>query len=222
MLRYPDRIIRRSVHHADRSAAGQPGIVHHVPIFEDTSGVPAQLDAADPGPGYTNFGGTDLRVPTSIGVGTWTGMMSQPNGMGILLPETPTSFSRSTIPVVPLGRPIPPEVRFPAEPRSTATGVYIARPCRTSTSTMVRSTFPLILSARILITSYQRCFWPSPLARTRTRSDADIRSFGVTPSNDTIPFIDIPEWISIGRTSTPFPRVLHLPTGTTLYSEVLR
>ena len=37
---------------------GNPSIVHHVLLFQDSTNVPAQLDAADPGPGYNNAGGT--------------------------------------------------------------------------------------------------------------------------------------------------------------------
>jgi len=36
---------------------GNAEMVHHVLVFADTSDVPAQLDAADPNPGYTGFGG---------------------------------------------------------------------------------------------------------------------------------------------------------------------
>jgi hypothetical protein len=48
-----------------------------------------------------------------------------------------------------------------------------------------------------------------------------IRSYGVTPANDTIPFIDIPEWDFHWQGLYTFPRVLHLPAGTTLFSEAL-
>jgi mono/diheme cytochrome c family protein len=37
---------------------GNPGIVHHVLVFQDTTNTTDVLDAASPGPGYLNFGGT--------------------------------------------------------------------------------------------------------------------------------------------------------------------
>ncbi len=37
---------------------GNPKIVHHVLVFQDTTDVTDKLDKADPLPGYTNFGGT--------------------------------------------------------------------------------------------------------------------------------------------------------------------
>jgi len=66
---------------------GNRSIVHHILIFEDTSGVPAQMDAADPGPGYTDFGGTGSNSSNLIGV--WVpgqGVYKMPAGMGLYLP----------------------------------------------------------------------------------------------------------------------------------------
>ena len=37
---------------------GNPKIVHHVLVFQDTTAITDNLDKADPLPGYTNFGGT--------------------------------------------------------------------------------------------------------------------------------------------------------------------
>ncbi len=48
-----------------------------------------------------------------------------------------------------------------------------------------------------------------------------IRSFGVTLSQDTLPFIDIPDWDFHWQGTYSFPRILHLPAGTTLYSSAL-
>jgi hypothetical protein len=61
--------------------------VHHVLLFQDETGVPAQLDAQDPGVGYTSFGGTGSSESTLIG--GWVpgqGHKIYPNGMGVRLP----------------------------------------------------------------------------------------------------------------------------------------
>ena len=50
----------------------QPGnrsTVHHVIAYVDTSGKARELDAADPGPGYTRFGGVGFK-PASV-IGGW-------------------------------------------------------------------------------------------------------------------------------------------------------
>ena len=48
---------------------GNPSIVHHVLVYQDTTGACAQLDAASPGPGYVNFGG--VGSSSAILVGGW-------------------------------------------------------------------------------------------------------------------------------------------------------
>jgi hypothetical protein len=48
---------------------GDPSIVHHAIFYLDTSGKARQLDEADPGPGYTHFGGPGF-VPSG-GLGGW-------------------------------------------------------------------------------------------------------------------------------------------------------
>ena len=63
---------------------GNKNIVHHVLIYEDTSDEPMRLDALDPSPGYTNFGG--IGSNTAKLIGGWvpgSSAYSTPSGMGI-------------------------------------------------------------------------------------------------------------------------------------------
>ena len=58
-------------------------IVHHALIFQDTSSLPMQLDANDPGPGYTAFGGTGSATSTLItGYVPGQGAFEFPAGFG--------------------------------------------------------------------------------------------------------------------------------------------
>jgi hypothetical protein len=58
-------------------------IVHHALIFQDTSALPLQLDANDPGPGYTAFGGTGSSSSTLItGYVPGQGVFEFPSGFG--------------------------------------------------------------------------------------------------------------------------------------------
>jgi mono/diheme cytochrome c family protein len=59
---------------------GDPSIVHHAIFYLDTSGKARQLDEADPGPGYTHFGGPGF-VPSG-GLGGWA-----PGARARALPE---------------------------------------------------------------------------------------------------------------------------------------
>jgi hypothetical protein len=45
---------------------GNRSVVHHVLVFQDTTNLPIQLDAAQPGPGYTNYGGTGSQASQLI------------------------------------------------------------------------------------------------------------------------------------------------------------
>ena len=68
---------------------GNRKIVHHILTYVDTRGEAEALDRADPGPGYTCFGGPGF-VPTGMGVGGWApGAPPQvnPDGVGLLLPS---------------------------------------------------------------------------------------------------------------------------------------
>lgn len=68
--------------------AGNARAVHHVLLFLDTSGAARRLDARDPGPGYSTFGGPGF-LPSG-GVGGWApGNLPQvlPDGIGHQLPK---------------------------------------------------------------------------------------------------------------------------------------
>ena len=66
---------------------GNPRVVHHSWVFLDTRGEARRLDAAHPGPGYTNFGGPGFTAAGDLG--GWS-----PGGLPRRLPAG-------------LGRPIP-------------------------------------------------------------------------------------------------------------------
>ncbi len=67
---------------------GNRAVVHHVLVFTDTSGTARKLDAKDPGPGYSTFGGVGF-LPAG-GLGGWApGNLPRhlPDGVGSLLPK---------------------------------------------------------------------------------------------------------------------------------------
>jgi mono/diheme cytochrome c family protein len=66
---------------------GNRRVVHHILTYVDTTGRSAALDDAEPGPGYTCFGGPGF-LPTG-GLGGWApgaGPHVMPQGVGMLLP----------------------------------------------------------------------------------------------------------------------------------------
>ncbi|QQS46957.1 MAG: c-type cytochrome [Acidobacteriota bacterium] len=64
---------------------GNPRIVHHVIAYPDTTGVSAQLDAADPEPGYTCFGGPGFSTDLMGGWAPGSRGYFAPEGTGIPL-----------------------------------------------------------------------------------------------------------------------------------------
>jgi mono/diheme cytochrome c family protein len=80
-----------SEHRFVRAVDVRPGnrnVVHHVIGYVDTSGKARELDAADPGPGYTRFGDTGFKAASMIG-GWAPGNLpwETPAGSGRWLPQ---------------------------------------------------------------------------------------------------------------------------------------
>jgi mono/diheme cytochrome c family protein len=68
--------------------AGNRAVVHHAMGYVDTSGAARRLDAADPGPGYTAFGGVGfLPAGTLDGWGPGVAPHRLPDGVGMALPR---------------------------------------------------------------------------------------------------------------------------------------
>ena len=66
---------------------GNPGVIHHSWVYFDTRGEGRRLDAADPGPGYTNFGGPGFSAAGNLGAWTPGGLPRRlPAGLGRPIP----------------------------------------------------------------------------------------------------------------------------------------
>jgi hypothetical protein len=66
---------------------GAPGEVHHALLYLDTTGAARKLDEADPGPGFTNFGGPGFK--NALAIGAWapgSGVQVLPDGTAYPLP----------------------------------------------------------------------------------------------------------------------------------------
>jgi peroxiredoxin len=63
----PTRLRQDCLASAFEFRPGNPRVVHHSWVYFDTQGKARRLDAADPGPGYTNFGGPGFSGASSLG-----------------------------------------------------------------------------------------------------------------------------------------------------------
>lgn len=199
---------------------GNRPIVHHVLIFKDNTNTPNNLDAADPDPGYTNYGGTGSNASTLIGA--WVpgqGVYKLPAGMGIKM--TPSDkivlqihypggitneLDSSEIKLKWTNSPQR-EVSFapPLNHFGLDNGPLLILANQTKTFT-AQYTVPLAVSVLSV----------APHMHLIGRK---IKSWGITTSNDTIPLINIKDWNFNWQGSYNFRNVLKIPAGTVLHSE---
>jgi hypothetical protein len=198
---------------------GNRSIVHHILIYEDTSNVPSQLDAADPGPGYTEFGGTGSTSSNLIGV--WVpgqGTYRLPAGMGIKLPAQTNIILQIHYPGGTSSQIDSTKILFKLT-SSSVRSVSIAPPLTHFNLT----NGPLFIPANTTRTFYSEYTLPFTLSTLSVGPHMhligkSIMSYGITPTNDTIPFINIPEWDFHWQGLYSFQNVLKLPAGTVLHS----
>jgi hypothetical protein len=200
---------------------GNLGVVHHVLIFSDTSNVPAQRDAQDPGPGYAGFGGTGSNSSQLIGVWAPGGSSYKlPVGMGIKLPANTNIILQVHYPVGFGGQVDSTQFRVKFSTTPFTREVFISSPL----NHFQLDNGPLVIPPNSTPTFTAHYTLPfnvtvlglAPHMHLLGRS---ITSFGITPSNDTVPFVHIPTWDFHWQDMYSFPRVLTLPAGTTLYSS---
>lgn len=201
---------------------GNREVVHHVLVFQDTSGQARALDEAAIGPGYTSFGG--IGVPSAKLVGIWVPGSEpyfSPPGMGIKLLA---------------GADLVIQVHYPAGSgdRLDSTRVNI----RLSDEPLIRDlAIDPILDHLITITNGPLAIPPNqvrtfkaefttPIPATITAIGphahlvcTSMRAYAVRPDGDTIPLIDIPQWDFRWQDLYSFRQPIFLPTGTKLHGE---
>jgi hypothetical protein len=201
---------------------GNREVVHHVLVFQDTSGQARVLDQNEPGPGYTSFGG--IGVPSAKLVGVWVPgaepFRTAP-GMGIpLLADADLVI----------------QVHYPAgsDAQLDSTRVNL----RLSDAPQLRSlSIDPILDHLITITNGPLVIPPgqvrtfhaeftSPIPATITAIGphahlvcTSMRAFAVVPGGDTIPLVDIPQWDFRWQDMYRFRQPIFLPAGTVLHGE---
>ncbi len=206
---------------AIEAVPGDRSVVHHILIYSDSTTVPAGLDAADPAPGYTSFGGTGSSNSKLVGV--WVpGQRAyySPDGMGIRLPAHTnivvqihypggiSGKSDSTKLFLKLTSNFRREITIdaPLNHFELDNGAFLFIPANTTKTFNAHYTVPYDLST-LGVGPHMH------LIGTR------ILSYCVTPGADTIPFIEIPEWDFHWQGIYSFPKVIKIPSGSTIYSE---
>ena len=201
---------------------GNREVVHHVLVYQDTTGQAQVLDDADPDVGYTSFGGIGVdNVPL---VGIWVPgapVLSTPEGMGIKL------YAGADLVV---------QVHYPAgsefQMDSTRVNLEFSSGSFTRELDIIPALDhlftiqdgPLVIPPNEVRTFHSQFTTPIPTTITAIGPHAHLlctsmKAFAVTPDNDTVPLIDIPEWDFHWQGMYEFRRPIYLPTGTVLHGE---
>jgi hypothetical protein len=201
---------------------GNSSMVHHVLVYQDNTGLAQQLDAQDPAPGYTSFGG--IGVPSAKLLGAWvpgSGPFFTPEGMGIKLLA---------------GADVVIQVHYPANSSSTemdSTRVNLRMTDdpsirNLSIEAVLGHTLPTLQNGPLMIpagqvrTFHSRYTVPAAMTATAIAPHAHLIctsmwSFAVLPNGDTIPLIDIPNWDFSWQDFYSFRNPIHVPAGTQLH-----
>lgn len=201
---------------------GNTEMVHHVLVYQDTTGQARILDEQTIGPGYTNFGG--IGVSGAKLVGMWapgSDVISTPPGMGIKL------FANADIVI---------QVHYPASNAQEVDSTRINLQLQTGGNLREIAIDPVldhvvtITDGPLIIGPYQvRSFhakftvpFPATITAIGPHSHLlgkSMKAFAVLPNTDTIPLIDIPDWDFRWQGMYAFRNPIYLPPGTVLHGE---
>ena len=200
---------------------GNSKVAHHAILGLDISGTAAQLDAADPAPGYESFGGFGFDAESSF-FGAWVpGALSvaYPPGIGRTIPAGadlllqmhygPTPVPESDLSEVNVflsDAPIEREVYTAIMGPQHLDAPFILPPGQVS---HFHGTLPVTADVSLLsIAPHCHLIGSSWLV------------YATSPDNqDTIPLISIPEWDFNWQGFFTFPHLTKVPQGYTLHGE---
>jgi len=199
---------------------GNRRVVHHVILFQDTTGTVEQLDAEDPELGYTCFGGIGTESISILAA--WAPGASasfSPEGMGIFLPKGATLVAQIHYPegtageidstLVNLKFSDAPDLRRIENLPALSHFFGIDRPLYIPAGTRQEfkaTLFPVPF--KVTITGI------APHAHLICES---MKAFATTISGDTIPLIDIPHWDFEWQGFYQFRKPVIIPAFSTLH-----
>ncbi len=200
---------------------GNRAIVHHVLIFADTTGISTALDAADPGPGYTSFGG--IGTNKAILLGGWVpGSMplKYPAGFGTKLHKNAKLVLQIHYPAGSAGMQDSTAVRFFLTSAGSVRDVFI----QAALSHETNITPPLVIPPNTVKSFVEQIQVPFDVSLMGVAPHMhllgqNIESFGVSPAGDTQRFISIPNWDFHWQGFYLFRQVQKVKAGTTAFAR---
>ncbi len=202
---------------------GNPSIVHHLLVFEDTTGQSVTLDNNTPEPGYTSFGGPGFQADL---VGGWvpgTVPTVYPNGMGVKIHKNSRLVMQIHYPAGSQGKSDSTKINLKLSTGNLRT-IMIQPPINHSTS---MTDGPLHVPANSTKTFHAEYTIPTniPIAGVSVLNVAPHAHlickswlvFGKTPTGDTIPFVKIDNWDFHWQGFYTFQTLQFMPKGSTFY-----
>lgn len=200
--------------------------VHHVLIYEDVSGQGAALDQQTPEAGYVSFGGPGFSGARLVGA--WVpGARAQllPENMGIKLTGGADLIVQVHFPGSANGLTDQSKINlFFTEQNQNIREVTIAPLLNHSLFSMENG--PLEIPANTIKEFSNKFTAPKnasllAVAPHMHLIGRSVKCFGVTPQNDTIPLISIPDWDFHWQGNYNFQKLQKIPIGTKLKSYVV-
>jgi Copper type II ascorbate-dependent monooxygenase, N-terminal domain/Secretion system C-terminal sorting domain len=203
---------------------GNRKVVHHVLAFQDSTNVPIQMDAADPGPGYTNYGGTGSNGSTLIaGWVPGQGAMKFPKGMGIRLSSGTNLVLQVHYPGGIANQKDSTKIILKFAPVGSANRELINRPILAHVAPYLQNG-PLAIPANQSKTFVERLIIPREgsflsIAPHMHLIGRRTKVYGLMPNGDTLRLINIPDWDFNWQGAYGFRNVMKFPAGMTLVAE---
>jgi hypothetical protein len=201
---------------------GNRAVVHHVLIFQDQSGDCLALDAADPNPGYTNYGGAGSSNAKLVG-GWAPGARpySLPNGFGIKLKANSALVLQIHYPSGTAGSIDSTRVNFEFTDGTSVREVYVF-PVLNHVISLVDG--PLSIAANQVRTFTEEYTVPNKMTVFSVSPHMhligrDTKVYGLPPNNgDTLKLINIPDWNFGWQGAYQFQYAQPIEAGTLLRS----
>jgi hypothetical protein len=203
---------------------GNRKVVHHVLAFQDTTKVPLQLDAADPLPGYTNYGGTGSNSSDLItGWVPGQGRITFPRGTGIRLRKGANLVLQIHYPGGIVNQKDSTKIVLKFAAPGSPNRELFNRPILAHVAPILTNG-PLLIPANTTKTFVERLTIPVDgsflsVAPHMHLIGRRIKVYGILPNGDTLRIINIPDWDFNWQGAYTFRNVLKIPARTTLVAE---
>lgn len=201
---------------------GNREMVHHCLVYADNTGIPAQLDANDPLPGYTNFGGTGSQDSKFLGGWVPGGdPIVYPAGMGMKLEPNSSLVLQMHYPINTQGK--LDSTRVNLKFATGTTREVMNMPILNHITTINQ---PLVIPANTVrsFTADYTIPYNTTLLSIMPHMHLigkSMKIYALPPVGDTIPLVNIPNWDFSWQGTYSFRKPLILPANSVLKAEAV-